>query len=86
VWTSFNTILNEKGLNWFSVNDYNVIKFNGTGAVCTIKLIQIVRPTNMTIDRVKKITQSLLNIEKYIAIKNKNEMKFEKRWKDLMIR
>ncbi len=61
-------------------------KFNGTGAVCTIKLIQIVRPTNMTIDRVKKITQSLLNIEKYIAIKNKNEMKFEKRWKDLMIR
>jgi hypothetical protein len=54
VWTSFNTILNEKGLNWFSVNDYNVIKFNGTGAVCTIKLIQIVRPTNMTIDRVKK--------------------------------
>jgi len=90
MWKSFNTILNESGLNQFSVNDYNeVYKFNGTGAVSTIKLklinelIQIVRPTNMTIDRVKRIIQSLRTTEKYIATKNKNNLNFEKRWKDL---
>ena len=60
-----------------------------TGALNTIKLklinelIQIVRPTQFSVERIKKLIINLRNTEKYIAVKNKIDRKHEGRWKDL---
>jgi hypothetical protein len=91
MWESYNNILSEGGLSQFSVENYNdVYKFNCTGAVSTVKLklinelIQINRPRYMNIDKVKNIIRNLYNTEKYIAIKNKNDVKHNKRWNGIL--
>ena len=90
MWENYNTILGEVGLNNFNIKEYNdVYKFNGLGALNTIKLklinelIQIVRPTHFSVERIKKLIINLRNTEKYIAVKNKIDRKHEDRWKDL---
>jgi hypothetical protein len=91
MWESYNTILNEGGLSQFRVENYNdVYKFNGTGAVSTVKLklineiIQIIRPKNMTVDKIRNIIKSLHSTEKYIAKKNNKDLKHSKRWNGLI--
>jgi len=91
MWESYNNILSEGGLSQFSVENYNdVYKFNCTGAVSTVKLklinelIQINRPRYMNLDKVKNIIRNLYNTEKYIAIKNKNDVKHNKRWNGIL--
>ena len=90
MWESFNSILCERGLNQFSIKNYDdVYKFNGTGVISTVKLklinelIQIVRPTNMNVERVKMIIRNLQSTEKYIAKKNNDEDKYKKRWSSI---
>ncbi len=39
MWESFNSILSDRGLNQFSIKNYDdVYKFNGTGVISTVKL------------------------------------------------
>jgi hypothetical protein len=90
MWENYNIVLGEVGLNNFNIKEYNdLYKFNGLGALNTIKLklinelIQIVRPTQFSVERIKKLIINLRNTEKYIAVKNKLDRKHENRWKDL---
>jgi hypothetical protein len=88
MWDGFNKLLEESGLDNLKIKEYDdVYTFKGNGAASSVKLkiineqIQISRPINLDYDKVKRITKTLLNTEKYIAIKNKGEIKFKKRWK-----
>jgi ribosomal protein L37AE/L43A len=88
MWESLNTILAEIGLNKFIIKEYkDIYSFNENGAFNTIKLrlinelIQINRPINMNVEKVKKIINNLRKTEKYISQKNKKEVKYGSRWK-----
>ncbi len=74
MWESLNTVLGEIGLNKFTMKEFNDIYcFNENGAFNTVKLrltnelIQINRPINMNVEKVKKIIINLQNTEKYIS-------------------
>lgn len=86
-WENYNSYLISLGISGGLVDSYrDVYSFNNGSGINTVKLkiinelIQIIRPKNLTIDRIKNITNNIKNIEKYIAVKNNNLIRHEKKW------
>ena len=86
-WENYNSYLISLGIIGGLVDSYrDVYSFNNGSGINTVKLkiinelIQIIRPKNLTIDRIKNITNNIKNIEKYIAVKNNNLIRHEKKW------
>jgi hypothetical protein len=87
-WESFNEEIRSRGAKESFVKSYkDIYNFNNNPAMNTIKLkiinelIQITRPKNLHLEKVKILIKDLMNIEKYIAKKNNRTQHFQTKWK-----
>ncbi len=87
IWSLFNNLLTSIGCVNDTVNSYDNIYAPATKSGINLikiriiqELIQIERPRNWDISKIKKIAIDLICIEKYNASKNNTKNKFEPKW------
>jgi hypothetical protein len=88
IWDLLNSSLHNLNLNEEKILEYSdVYKVTNNISVTHIKMqiiqemIQIKRPSGWNKERISEVIQSVMNIEKYIAVKNKTVEKWVKKWK-----
>jgi len=88
MWSNLNSIYRKLGIKECSINKYDdLFKFDYCSGSTTIKLklinelIQIERPKHLNVQNISIIINKLKNMEKYIAIKNKQLPKYYEKWR-----